>query len=95
MIIPFPVPIFIRNLFGNKQEDRNKEIEGHIQMVNLTANLRDKLDEENKRLYNQLTAEQKEYIDNKKPPMNFPDYLSYADWKNVELKSLIKEKKEN
>ena len=64
MIIPFPVPIFIRNIFD--KSDRDREIEGFCEKVRIEAKISEDNDQKHKRLYAQLTEEEKKEINNKR-----------------------------
>ncbi len=94
MIIPFfiPIPIFIRNLFG--KSDRDREIEGFCEKVRIEAKVSEDNDQKHKKLYAQLTNKEKEEIDNKRiGGYVFPDRSSYVNWQNMNMESIIESRK--
>lgn len=93
MIIPVPIPIFIRRVFEKSEQDR--EIDAHIQITTIRLSIQQEAEILYNKAINKLTERQKKKIERLKVPMVFPTRGDYLDWLRGEIERRYNIKKED
>ena len=87
MIIPMPIPIFIGNLF--KESEKNREIENHLEMINIQASISDKSQKRHDELYSKLSNKQKNKLEKSKLRMFHCGYYDYLDNRSEIMENML------
>jgi len=92
MLIPIPIPIFIRNIFEEPKEDL--EVKRHLEMVNIMSEMINESKQRYEKLFSQLTEDEKKKLEKMRMPMFTAGYYDFLDSKSNNIKVLLNKRRE-
>ena len=76
-----------------ESNERNRDIDNHIQMVNIRKSILEDAKRKFEDIHSKLTDKEKKILEKKRPLICFPQQSDFLDWQRYECESILQKRK--